>query len=443
MLDLKALRRDPDAARTALARRGGNDAETFDRVLSLDERRREILPQLESLRAEQNAANQAIAQAKKAAKESGDSSAADAAVATMREVSARAKALQEELAQVEEELDGAQARLPNLPHPDAPLQDTVVRTVGEPRIDGLDARASVADAAPVAAEPKDHLELAGERVDMQRGANLSGSRFAYLRGDLVFVELALVQWTLSKLRDHGHEAIIPPVLVREQALYGTGFLPDTEQQIYRLPDDDLYLVGTSEVALASTHQGEILEASELPLRYAGFSPCFRREAGAAGASDRGLFRVHQFDKVEMFSFVPPEQAEDEHARLLAIEEEILTDLGIPYQVVDIAVDDLGASAARKFDCEAWLPSQQQYRELTSTSNTTEFQARRLQIRIKDSQATPPRKPEPLATLNGTAVAVGRTLIALMEHGQRADGTIVLPECLVPFGAPRVLPAADA
>ncbi len=441
MLDLKALRRDPDAARTALARRGGDDAETFDRVLSLDERRREILPQLEALRAEQNAANQAIAQAKKAAKESGDSTAADAAVATMREVSARAKALQEELAQVEQELDGAQARLPNLPHPDAPPQDTVVRTVGEPRIDGLDLRQDVAGAAAIATEARDHLELAGDRVDMQRGANLSGSRFAYLRGDLVFVELALVQWTLSKLRDHGHEAVIPPVLVREQALYGTGFLPDTEQQIYRLPDDELYLVGTSEVALASTHQGEILEAAELPLRYAGFSPCFRREAGAAGASDRGLFRVHQFDKVEMFSFVPPEQAEDEHARLLAIEEEILTELGIPYQVVDIAVDDLGASAARKFDCEAWLPSQQQYRELTSTSNTTEFQARRLQIRIKDSQATPPRKPETLATLNGTAVAVGRTLIALMEHGQRADGTIVLPECLVPFGAPRVLPAA--
>lgn len=452
MLDLKALRRDPDAARTALARRGGNDAETFDRVLALDERRREILPQLEALRAEQNAANQAIAQAKKAAKESGDSTAADAAVATMREVSARAKALQEELTQVEEELDGAQTRLPNLPHPDAPLTDTVLKTVGEPRIDGLDARTgtTVSDpradggqttVAPIATEARDHLELAGERVDMQRGANLSGSRFAYLRGDLVFVELALVQWTLSKLRDHGHEAVIPPVLVREQALYGTGFLPDTEQQIYRLPDDDLYLVGTSEVALASTHQGEILEASELPLRYAGFSPCFRREAGAAGASDRGLFRVHQFDKVEMFSFVPPEQAEAEHARLLAIEEEILTELGIPYQVVDIAVDDLGASAARKFDCEAWLPSQQQYRELTSTSNTTEFQARRLQIRVKDSQATPPRKPETLATLNGTAVAVGRTLIALMEHGQREDGTIVLPECLVPFGAPRVLPAA--
>lgn len=463
MLDLKALRRDPDAARAALARRGGTDAEAFDAVLELDERRRALLPQLEALRAEQNAANGAIAQAKKAAKASGDATAADAAVATMREVSARAKALQEELASVEEGLADQQARLPNLPHPDSPTGDTVVRTVGEPRIDGLDARPTEAgtvatsprrgtggaedaagevDVAAPATEARDHLQLAGaHRVDMERGARLSGSRFAYLRGDLVFLELALVQWALSKLRDKGHEAVIPPVLVREDALYGTGFLPDTEQQIYALPGDDLYLVGTSEVALASMHAGEILEVAELPLRYAGFSPCFRREAGAAGASDRGLFRVHQFDKVEMFSFVPPEDAEDEHARLLAIEEEILTDLGIPYQVVDIAVDDLGASAARKFDCEAWLPSQAQYRELTSTSNTTDFQARRLNTRLKDSRADSPRKAEPLATLNGTAIAVGRTIIALLEHGQRADGTIVLPECLTPFGAPRVLPAA--
>lgn len=465
MLDLKALRRDPDAARAALARRGGTDADAFDAVLALDERRRELLPRLETLRAEQNAANGEIAKAKKAAKASGDSSAADAAVATMREVSGRAKDLQEELASVEARLQDQQARLPNLPHADSPLRDTVVRTVGEPAIDGLGARPGAAgtipastgrgaagaadevgagaiDVAAPATEAKDHLELAGaHRVDMERGAKLSGSRFAYLRGDLVFLELALVGWALSKLRDKGHEAVIPPVLVREDALYGTGFLPDTEQQIYALPQDDLYLVGTSEVALASMHAGEILEAAELPRRYAGFSPCFRREAGAAGASDRGLFRVHQFDKVEMFSFVPPEDAEAEHARLLAIEEEILQELGIPYRVVDIAVDDLGASAARKFDCEAWLPSQGQYRELTSTSNTTDFQARRLGTRLKDSGATPPRKPEPLATLNGTAIAVGRTIIALLEHGQRADGSIVLPECLAAFGAPRVLPAA--
>ncbi|MGE4427431.1 MAG: serine--tRNA ligase, partial [Solirubrobacteraceae bacterium] len=277
--------------------------------------------------------------------------------------------------------------------------------------------------------------------DMERGARHSGSRFAYLRGELVFDELALVQWALSKLRGHGHEAVVPPVLVREQALYGTGFLPDTEQQIYTLPADELYLVGTSEVALASMHADEILEADTLPRRYAGFSPCFRREAGAAGASDRGIFRVHQFDKVEMFCFVPPEDAEAEHERLLGLEEEILTELGIPYRVVDIAVDDLGASAARKFDCEAWLPSQQTYRELTSTSNTTEHQARRLGVRIRDNQADPPRRPEPLATLNGTAVAVGRTIIALLEHGLQDDGSVVMPPCLVPFGAPAVLAPA--
>ncbi|EHN12607.1 Seryl-tRNA synthetase [Patulibacter medicamentivorans] len=440
MLDLKALRRDPDAARAALARRGGSDAETFDRVLVLDERRREILPQLEGLRAEQNAASQAIGKAQKARKANppapGSQADADAAIAAMRDVAARAKALQEELTTVEAQLQESQARLPNLPHPDAPPRDTVIRTVGEPAVDGLDLRANAEGEASSAA--LDHLQIAGpDRVDMERGARLSGSRFAYLRGDLVFLELALVQWALSKLRGHGHEAVVPPVLVREEALYGTGFLPDTEQQIYTLPDDELFLVGTSEVALASMHAGEILEGDSLPRRYAGFSPCFRREAGAAGSADRGIFRVHQFDKVEMFSFVPPEQAEDEHARLLAIEEEILGDLGIPYRVVDIAVDDLGSSAARKFDCEAWLPSQEQYRELTSTSNTTDYQARRLGVRYRPEGG----KPETMATLNGTAIAVGRTIIALLEHGLREDGTVVLPECLVPFGAPAVLPAA--
>jgi len=436
MLDLKALRRDPDAARAALARRGGDDAEVLDHALELDERRRAILPELEALRAEQNAANQNIAKAQKAAKEgTGSREEADAAIAAMREVAGRAKALQEELQTVEATLRQSQARLPNLPHPGSPPEDTVLKTVGEPAIDGLGLRADLPGTPPT--EPRDHLELAGERVDMERGARLSGSRFAYLRGDLVFLELALVQWTLAKLREHGHEAVLPPVLVREEALYGTGFLPDTEQQIYALPDDDLYLAGTSEVALASLHADEILDDATLPRRYAGFSPCFRREAGAAGRDTRGIFRVHQFDKVEMFSFVAPEAAEEEHARLLALEEEILTELGIPYRVVDIAVDDLGASAARKFDCEAWLPSQQQYRELTSTSNTTDYQARRLGARHRPEGG----KPEPLATLNGTAVAVGRTIIALLEHGQREDGSVVLPPALVPFGAPAVLPPA--
>jgi seryl-tRNA synthetase len=254
------------------------------------------------------------------------------------------------------------------------------------------------------------------------------------------VELALVRWTLEKLRARGFEPVIPPVLVRERALYGTGFLPDTEQQIYRLSDDDdLYLVGTSEVALASLHADEILDSERLPLRYAGYSPCFRREAGAAGKDTRGIFRVHQFDKVEMFSFVRPEDSVSEHERILAIEEEILSELGLPYRVVNIAVTDLGNSAAKKYDCEAWLPSQGRYRELTSCSNTTDYQARRLDIRMRaaDKRTFTPH------TLNGTAVAVGRTLVALLENGQRADGSVELPGCLVPYGAPAELPPASA
>ena len=407
MLDLKLLRADPDGVRAALARRGDDDK--LDAVLALDARRRELLPEVEALRAEQNEANAGIA----AAKQVGEGF--EEAVAQMKDVAARAKSLGEELAAVEAELDAALASLPNLPDPTAAPEDTVLKTVGEATKTG-----------------RDHLELAGPRIDMERAARLSGSRFAYLRGDLVMLELALVQWTLDKLRGHGFEPVIPPVLVREHALFGTGFLPDTEQQIYHLPEDDLYLVGTSEVALASLHAGEVLDEDSLPRLYAGFSPCFRREAGAAGKDTRGILRVHQFDKVEMFCFVRPEESVQWHDRLLAIEEEILGDLQIPYRVVNIAVDDLGASAAKKYDCEAWLPGQSQYRELTSTSNTTDFQARRLDIRLRPSGGG---KPVTLHTLNGTAVAVGRTIIALLENGQNDDGSVTLPECLVPFGAP--------
>jgi seryl-tRNA synthetase len=416
MLDLKVLRRDPEAVRAALARRG--DDAGIDRVLELDARRREILPRLEGLRAEQNEANQAIA----AAKRSGEG--ADEAIARMREVAGRAKALGEELASVEADLQPALASLPNIPDPTAAPQDTVIKEVGEPRI-------------PVD-PPRDHLELAGWRIDMERGARLSGSRFAYLRGDLARLEFALVPWALDKLAGHGFEAVVPPVLVREEALYGTGFLPDTEQQIYRLADDDLYLVGTSEVALASLHAGEILDAGDLPRRYAGFSTCFRREAGAAGKDTRGIFRVHQFDKVEMFAFVEPETSRDEHERLLAIEEEIFRELGVPYRVVNIAVDDLGASAAKKYDIEAWLPSQGRYREVTSCSNTTDYQARRLDVRYRPDGG----RPEVLHTLNGTAIAISRALIALLENGQQEDGSVVLPEVLRPYGAPAVLPPAS-
>jgi seryl-tRNA synthetase len=418
MLDLKRIRQEPDAVRAALARRGEGTAGPVGRVVELDVSRRALIPELEELRARRNAAADAIAQAKRAGED------AAAAIAEQRELGTREKQFARELGVVEEELQGALASLPNLPDPTAAPgpEDELIREVGElPKLDF---------------EPRDHLDLAGPLIDIDRAARLSGSRFAYLKGDLVMLELALVRWVLEKLRGKDFEPVIPPVLVREQALYGTGFLPDTEQQIYSLPEDELFLVGTSEVALASLHAEEILESERLPLRYAGFSPCFRREAGAAGKDTRGIFRVHQFDKVEMFSFVSPEESSAEHERILAIEEEILGELNLAYRVVNIAVTDLGSSAAKKYDCEAWLPSQARYRELTSCSNTTDYQARRLNIRMRRDKQT-----QTLHTLNGTAVAVGRTLVALLENGQRADASVELPECLVPYGAPARLPPA--
>jgi seryl-tRNA synthetase len=414
MLDLKLIREDPDLVRAALARRGPAAADGLDRVIAADERRRALLPELEGLRAEQNAANARIRAA-------ADASQREREIEAMRTVAARAKALEQELGEVEQKLQQTLAPLPNLPDPTAATgpEDELVREVGViPELEFT---------------PRDHLELAGELIDMDHAASLSGARFAYLKGDLVMLELALVRWVLEKLRGVGFEPVIPPVLVRERALYGTGFLPDTEQQIYSLPEDDLFLVGTSEVALASLHDGEIIDGERLPLRYAGFSPCFRREAGAAGKDTRGIFRVHQFDKVEMFSFVAPEDSQQEHERILAIEQEILAELEVPYRVVNIAVGDLGNSAAKKYDCEAWLPSQARYRELTSCSNTTDYQARRLNIRMRREKRT-----QTLHTLNGTAVAVGRTIVALLENGQRADGGVDLPSCLQPYGAPATL-----
>ena len=415
MLDLRRIRSDPDAAREALARRDRQLAERVDESLELDAAWREATASSERLRAEQKAASEGIA----AAKQAGDD--ADDAIARMRDVSAQAKALAERARTTAEALQTLLRTLPNLPDPTAADDDEVVREVGDPRAESW---------------MRDHVELAGRRLDAERGARLSGSRFVYLRGELVLLELALVRWAVDKLVGHGFEPVIPPVLVREEALYGTGFLPDTEQQIYRLPDDELYLVGTSEVALASLHAGEIVD--DLPLRYAGLSSCFRREAGAAGRDTRGMFRVHQFDKLEMFAFVEPSASAGEHERLLAIEEEILGELEIPYRVVNIGVSELGASAAKKWDCEAWLPGQGRYREVTSTSNTTDFQARRLQIRHR----SPGGRPEVLHTLNGTAVT-WRHMIALLENGQREDGSVALPAPLVAAGAPAVLaPAAQ-
>jgi seryl-tRNA synthetase len=409
VLDIRLIRSEPDQVRAALRRRGSDTAEAVDRVLELDERWRAVTTQLEELRAEQNQASRALKGAP-----------SEQQRAELAALAARGRASSDEETALRVRRDGALAALPNLPAEDAPAQDTVLKEVGE--------------GAPTG---RDHLELAGEMIDMERGARLSGSRFAYLRGGLVMVELALVRYAMEKLIGEGFEPVIPPVLVREQALYGTGFLPDTEQQIYRLPEDDLYLSGTSEVALASLHREEILAADDLPRRYAGFSTCFRREAGAAGKDTRGIFRVHQFDKVEMFSFVLPEEAAAEHERLLAIEESIMQDLAIPYRVVAIAVDDLGPSAAKKYDLEAWLPGQERYRELTSCSNTTDYQARRLEIRYRPEGS----RPAPVFTLNGTAVAVGRTIIALLENGQQADGSVVLPEVLTRLGAPERLVAA--
>jgi len=419
VLDLRLIRRDPEKVRTALARRGGDLAERVDRIVELDARWREATQRAEALRAEQKAASEQVALGKREGRDMSE------LLERLKLVSGEVKALGDSASAAEAELQELLATLPNLPDPSAAEpEDEVLREVGEAGIGSH--------------PPRDHLELAGERIDIERGARLSGSRVAYLRGDLVRLELALVSWVMEKLSGHGFEPVIPPVLVREPALFGTGFLPDTEQQIYHLPADDLYLVGTSEVALASMHAGEILDTASLPVRYAGFSPCFRREAGAAGKDTRGIFRVHQFDKVEMFSFVRPQDSPAEHERLLAIEEEILGELGIPYRVVNIAVNDLGASAAKKYDLEAWLPGQGRYRELTSTSNTTDFQARRLEIRMRPEGGG---RPGVLHTLNGTAVAVGRTIIALLENGQRDDASVALPEVLVAYGAPAVLPPA--
>ena len=417
MLDLKRIREEPDAVGAALARRGAEAQAALAQVIELDASRRALLPELEGLRAQQNEANGRIRAA------AGEDRERE--IEAMRSVASSVKELEQELSLVESRLQEALAPLPNLPDPTAAPgpEDELVREVGEiPRF-GF--------------KPRDHLELAGERIDMDRAARLSGSRFAYLKGELVMLELALVRWALEKLAGEGFEAVIPPVLVRERALYGTGFLPDTEQQLYRLGEDELFLIGTSEVALASLHDEEIIDADRLPLRYAGFSPCFRREAGAAGKDTRGIFRVHQFDKVEMFSFVAPEHSPSEHERILAIEEEILSELGLAYRVVNIAVGELGSSAAKKYDCEAWLPSQERYRELTSCSNTTDYQARRLNIRLRRDKRT-----AALHTLNGTAVAVGRTIVALLENGQHADGSVSLPACLQGYGAPAELAPAE-
>ena len=375
MLDLKLIRSDPERVKAALARRGA--AEQVDELLALDARRRELLPTIESAQAERKTISKQIGEAKQRGEGAEEQMRA---VGTLKETIESGKA---ELEQVEADLQRLAGALPNLPDPDAPdgmtEEDAVVlREEGErPSFDF---------------EPRDHLEIGTELglIDMEAGARVSGSRFAYIKGDLVLLELALVRFALDLVRGEGHEPVVPPVLVREEALVGTGFLPGDRDQIYEVPKDELFLVGTSEVPLAALHADQILEAEQLPLRYAGFSTCFRREAGAAGRDTRGIFRVHQFDKVEMFSFVEPSQSAAEHERLLAIEERILGELEIPYRVVNVAAGDLGAPAAKKYDCEAWIPSQGRYRELTSCSNTTDYQARRLAVGTGPPTANLPR-----------------------------------------------------
>jgi seryl-tRNA synthetase len=422
MLDLKLIRSDPERVKAALARRGAADG--VDELIALDARRRELLPEIEGAQAERKDLSRQIGAAKKRQEDPSE---------LMDQVGALKGRIEDgraELETVEAELKRVAAGLPNLPDPDAPDGMTeedavVVREVGErPSFDF---------------EPRDHLELCSALglIDMEAGARLSGSRFAYLKGDLVLLELALVRFAIDLVRGEGHEPVIPPVLVREEALYGTGFLPGDRDQIYEVPKDELFLVGTSEVSLASLHADQILDRKQLPLRYAGFSTCFRREAGAAGRDTRGIFRVHQFDKVEMFSFVEPSESTAEHDRLLAIEERILGELEIPYRVVNVAAGDLGAPAAKKFDCEAWIPSQDRYRELTSCSNTTDYQARRLSCRYRPADNEVPRA---VHTLNGTAVAVGRTMIALIENRQDRDGGFTLPSSLHSYGAPERIAA---
>jgi len=403
MIDVRAARSDPEAYRAALARRGY--AEELDLLLAADERRRGLLPQIEELRARRKVKGKPTPEQ----------------LAELEHVKAELQGLESELTGVEEEAQRLLDVIPNLPDPEAPdgveEEDAVeLRRVGEPRDFGF--------------EPLDHLGLAW--IDTERGAKVSGARFAYRVGDIALLELALYRWALDRLVQKGFTPMLPPVLVREEAMYGTGFLPTDEVNLYRLERDDLYLTGTSEVALAAFHMGETFEDGELPRQYAAFSTNFRREAGAAGKDTRGMFRVHQFDKVEMFVFCAPEESREWHERLLAIEEELVGELGVPYRVVDIPVGDLGASAARKFDIEAWFPSQERYREVTSTSNTTDYQSRRLGIRVRREGGL-----EHVHTLNGTAVTA-RAMLAVLENFQEDGGSVAVPDALADFGAPRRL-----
>ena len=410
MIDLRLLREDLDAVKAAYARRGG--VEGLDEVVELDSRYRDLLAEVEHLRAEQNRASKAIGQAAPDQR--------DEAIAEAKKLADSIKDLEPHLELIAAELNDAAARLPNLPHESVPIgkseDDNVVeREVGERREFDF--------------EPKDHVHL-GEALglfDSERAAKTSGSRFVYLIDKAVILELALVRFAIDNLSPKGFVPVVTPVLVREHAMYGTGFLPTEEHEFYRVERDDLFLIGTSEVALAAMHSDELLSENDLPRRYAGFSTCFRREAGTYGKETKGLVRVHQFDKVEQFSFTHPDASWEEYNAIRANQEEILQALEIPYRVLVMCTGDLGASAAKKVDLEAWLPGAQRFMEVTSATNATDYQARRLQIRTKIKGGN-----RYVHTLNGTACAVGRTIVALLENHQRSDGSIAIPEALQPY-----------
>ena len=427
MIDLKLLRDDPDRVRESQRRRG-EDPSVVDRLLDADELRRAAEQSFGALRSEQNALSKHIGHLQGRLKKASDDerpaaqAEVDAAMAGTADLAERVKAAETRRVAAEAEAAGLLGELSNVIDPDAPVggEDdfVVVEHVGTPR-----------DFAAEGIAVRDHVEI-GEllgAIDIERGAKVSGSRFYYLTGVGALLEFALVNHAIALACGNGFTPMIPPALVKPSAMEGTGFLGQAAENVYRLEADDMYLVGTAEVPLAAYHSDEILDASTLPRRYVGYSPCFRREAGSGGRDTRGIFRVHWFDKVEMFSYSHPDDAVNEHARLLGWEKEYFDSLEIPYRVIDVASGDLGASAARKFDIEAWVPSQERYREVTSTSNCTEFQARRLRVRMRDEDGV-----RPLATLNGTLVAITRTIVALLENHQQADGSVRVPVALRPY-----------
>ena len=404
MLDPALLKNDLETLKLNISRRNLNV--DIDFLINLNEERKKLRFEAEQKRSEQKEIGKEIATADDKSKENLLSQASN--------ISNEVKSLFEKVDQKDEEFFNNWVKIPNIISETSPD--------GKSDSDNLEIK-KIGNIKEMN-NPRDHLEIASKLnlIDVEKASEVSGSRFAYLFGDLVKIEFNLVSWALNKLSDKGFTPTVPPVLVRENALYGTGFFPDDAEQVYEIPNDDLFLVGTSEVPLAALHTNEILNIKNLPLRYAGFSTCFRREAGTYGKDTTGIFRVHQFDKVEMFSFCDPVKSKEEHEFILSVEEELLQALEIPYRVVDVCAGDLGASAAKKFDIEAWIPSQNTYREVTSCSNTTDYQARRLNIRAKDDGST-----SVLHTLNGTAIAVGRILIALIENNQNTDGSVVFSD----------------